>query len=237
MATVFCDNCGTSLLDSAKFCRACGKPTPSASEATTRKFEEQPGVQSPTRSVGPSFTAPAYMSPMEFNPSAPGVATNDLRQKTRNRNLIIVACMFGVMILALAGLLMFLRFGISATQSPPPVVELPKVPPPPGPPPNLPNPPNPPGAPGANAPSGIDPSLIYPGSRETMSVVKDGGKSVLQLTSDDSASTVADWYSARLKPTKTVHIIGQTILKAGDIGVVIMGGESGSQILITKGED
>ena len=166
---------------------------------------------------------------------APGTATNDLRQKTRNRNLIIVACMFGVMILALAGLLMFLRFGIGATQTPPPLVEVPKVPPPPGGP--LLNPPNPPGAPGANAPSGIDPSLIYPGSRETTSVVNDGGKSVLQLTSDDSASTVADWYSARLKPTKTVHIIGQTILKAGDIGVLIMGGESGSQIWITKGED
>lgn len=238
MATVFCDNCGTSVLENAKFCRACGKPTPSLSEAAIRKFDEQPfgeqpGIQSPTRSVGPSFTAPAYMSPLEFNPTAPGAATNDLREKARKRNLIIVVSMFAVMIFALAGLLIFLNFGVSPPQVPPPKVEIP-IPPPPPPPPGLPTPP-----PITAEPvrSGIDPSLIYPGSRQTMSVEHDGGKSVLQLMSDDSAKTVADWYAARLKSAKTIHVIGQTILKAGDIGVVIMGGENGSQILITKGDD
>src|SRR5262245_6969127 len=131
MATVFCDNCGTSLLDSAKFCRACGKPTPALSEATTKKFDEQTGFQNPTRSVGPSFTGPAYMSPTEFHAPAPGITTNDLRQKTRNRNLIIIVCMFGVMILALAGLMIFLNFGINAPSVPTPRVEAPTIPPPP----------------------------------------------------------------------------------------------------------
>ena len=236
MSTVFCDNCGTSLLDTAKFCRACGKPTPALSEATTKKFDEQTDLQNPTRSVGPPFTGPAYMSPMEFNPPGPGVATNDLREKTRNRNLIIIACMFGVMILALSGLLIFLNFGINAPPNPPPVVEIPAVPPPPPPPP----PPGQPTSPPitvAPAETGIDPSLIYPGSRQTMSIVKPGGKSVLQLVSNDAAKTVADWYTSRLKDAKKVSIlgIGPTIFKAGDIGVVITGSDEGTQILITKG--
>src|SRR5262245_7471043 len=235
MATVFCDNCGTSLLDTAKFCRACGKPTPALSEATTKKFDEQTEFQNSTRTVGPSFTGPAYMSPMEFNAPAPGVATNDLRQNTRNRNLIIIACMFAVMMLALGGLLIFLNFGINAPPTPrTPVVEIPAVPPPPPPPPGQPT------APPITAPpteTGIDPSLIYPGSRQTMSIVKPGGKSVLQLVSNDASKTVADWYSSRLPGAKKVSIlgIGPTILKAGDIGVEITGSDEGTQILITKG--
>jgi hypothetical protein len=164
---------------------------------------------------------------------APGAATNDLREKTRKRNLIIVLSMLAVMIFALAGLLIFLNLRVSAPHIPTtPTVDVPTIP----------TPPNPPGQPTppvtvTPAETGIDPALIYPGSRETMSVVHDGGKSVLQLTSDDSAKKVADWYSARLKSAKTVHIIGQTILKAGDIAVVIIGGDEGSQILITKGDD
>ena len=233
MATVFCDNCGTSLLDSAKFCRACGKPTPTLSEATTKKFDEQTDFQNPTRSVGPSFTGPAYMSPMEFNAPAPGVATNDLRQKARNRNLIIVACMLGVMILALAGLLIFLNVTITAPpRASTPVTEIPAVPPPPP----LPSQPTPPSITVGPAETGIDPSLIYPGSRRITSVLKEG-KTFLQLASDDSASTVADWYSARFKAAKTVHVVGQTILKAGDTTIIIVGGDGGSQIMISKGDD
>jgi hypothetical protein len=173
------------------------------------------------------------MSPLEFNPTAPGAATNDLREKARQRNLIIILSMFAVMIFALAGLLIFFNLRAGPPHVPtPPTVEVPTIPSPP-PPPSQPTPP----VTVQPVRSRIDPSLIYPGSRETMSVEHDGGKSVLQLTSDDSAKTVADWYSARLKSAKTIHVIGQTILKAGDIGVVIIGGDEGSQILITKGED
>jgi hypothetical protein len=35
--------------------------------------------------------------------------------------------------------------------------------------------------------------------------------------------------------SKKISIVGQTILKAGDIGVVIMGGDEGTEILITRG--
>lgn len=68
-----------------------------------------------------------------------------------------------------------------------------------------------------------------------MSLQADGGKSVLKLHTDDAARTVSDWYIARLRLAKKVSIVGQTILQAGDIGVVIMGGDEGTEILITRG--
>lgn len=226
MGTVYCDNCGTSLLEeTAKFCRACGKPTP-LSEAATKRFDEQPSVQSPTRPVGPSLTTPAYMAPFEL-PPAP--QTNDLRQKTQKRNLIILVSMLALMIFALAGLLAFLNFGLGSEgipATPPPITSIPSMPP---------TPPVPPPAPGIDGPSTIDQSLIYPGARETMSMRAEGGKRVLTLHSDDAAGKVAAWYIARLKVTKKVAIAGQTILQAGDIGVVIMGSDEGAQILITRG--
>lgn len=228
MGTVYCDNCGASLLEeTAKFCRACGKPTP-ISEAVTKRFE-QPRVQLPTSPVGASLTTPAYLAPLE---APPALQTNDLRQKTQKRNLIILVSMLSFMILALAGLLAFLNFapgspgGIPA--SPPPIGSTPPIPPasPPPPPP-----------PGVGGPSTIDPSLIYPGARQTMSIRSGGGKSVLNLQSDDAVTTVADWYMARLKRAEKVSILGPTILKAGDISVVIIPGDGGTNILITRGGD
>ena len=233
MATVYCDNCGTSLLEeTAKFCRACGKPTP-LSEAATKRFDEQPVLNNPTSPVGASFTTPAYMAPFEMPPAQ---QTNDLR-KRQKRNVIILVSMLAVMIFALAGLLAFLSFGVDAPNGPgsepPPLVG---VPPPPPPPPGgaVPTPPSPPVFGG---PSTIDPSLIYPGATQTMSVNSERGKGVVQLRTNDSVKKVADWYMARLKITKKVEIAGQTILKAGEIGVMIFGGDDGAQILITRGDD
>lgn len=228
MGTVYCDNCGTSLLEeTAKFCRACGKATPE-SEAATKRFDQQPSVQAPTRPVGPSLTTPAYMAPFEL-PPAP--QTNDLRQKTQKRNLIVLVSMLAVMIFALAGLLAFWNFarGSEGIPAPPPTASAPPIPSIP------PIPPAPPAPPGIDGPSTIDQSLIYPGARQTMSINQEGGKSVLQLHSDDAARTVSDWYIARLKVAKKVSIVGQTVLKAGEIDVVIVGGDEGTEILITRG--
>lgn len=225
MATVYCDNCGTSLLEeTAKFCRACGKPTP-LSEAATKRFDEQPGVQSPTAPVGTAVTTPAYMAP--FGMPLPAPPTDDLRQKRQKRNIIILVSMMAVMIIALGGLLAFLSFdsgsdGIPVTGGPQGVVDIPKPPPPPPPPPIN---------------DSIEPSLIYPGARETTSVVSEGGKRVVTLQSDDPAARIVDWYAARLKVDKRVTILGQTVLKAGNIALVITGGEEGAQILITRGGD
>jgi hypothetical protein len=225
MRTVFCDNCGTSLLEeNAKFCRACGKATP-LSEAATKRFDERPSVQVPTSPVGPSLTTPAYMAPFEL-PPAP--RTSDLRQKTQKRNLIVLASMLALMIFALAGLLAFLNFGLGPSEGvpappPTPITSTPPIPP------------VPPAPPGIVGPATIDQSLVYPGASQTMSMQAEGGKSVLTLHSDDAARKVAAWYIARLKVTKKVVIAGQTILQAGDIGVVISGGDEGTQILITRG--
>ena len=228
MATVYCDNCGTSLLEeTAKFCRACGKPTP-LSEAATKRFDEQPVFEKPTSPVG-SYTTPAYMAPFEMPPVE---QTHDLRQKRQKRNLIILVSMLAVMIFALAGLLAFLNFGVDTSEGipapPPPLTSTPPVPP---------APPMPPPLPGINGPSAIDSSLIYPGSRQTMSINHEGGKSVVQLVTDDPAATVAAWYEAKLKDAKKVTVVGQTILKAGDTAVMIMGSDEGAQILITKGNE
>jgi zinc-ribbon domain len=169
---VYCDNCGTTIEESAKFCRACGKATP-LSEATTKRFDEQPELQTPTSPVASSLTGPAYLSPFEL-PAAQ--QTNDLRQKKQKRNLIILVSMLAVMIFALGGLLLFLNFSSGSTGGlPPPVSEAPTAPgsgslPPPvvGAPPV---PPTPPAPPGISGPSTIDQSLVYPGARQTMSVV------------------------------------------------------------------
>jgi hypothetical protein len=57
------------------------------------------------------------------------------------------------------------------------------------------------------------------------------------LQTDDPTSKVVAWYSARLKTAEKVSIIGPTILKAGEIRVIIVGGDGGAQIIITRGED
>jgi hypothetical protein len=170
------------------------------------------------------------MAPFEF-PAAP--QTFDLN-RTRKRNVILVASMLAVMILALGGLLIFLNLGQGTQTSipPPPGLTAPKVPEPPIPP-NAPSPPPTP-PPGIETPTKIDESLIYPGSRETITSTEEGGTRVLSLHSEDATSKVAKWYEARLKVTKRVSIAGQTILEAGDIVVMIMGGNKGAEILITQ---
>jgi hypothetical protein len=170
------------------------------------------------------------MAPFQFPPATP---TNDLRQKTQKRNMIILVSMLALMIFALAGLLVFLNFGLGPsggipTPPPAPTAQAPPNPPVPSIPPTPPTPP-------IVGQTTIDQSLIYPGARQTMSMQQEGGKSVLTLQSNDSARKVADWYIAKLKVTKKVAGFGQTFLQAGDIGVVIMGSDEGAQIIITRG--
>jgi hypothetical protein len=230
MGTVYCDGCGTSLEERARFCRACGKPTP-LSEAATKKFEEQPEARNLTSPVGVVPTTPAYLAPSEQGSfQTNDLQTHELRSRRQRRNLIILVSLLAVMIFALAGLLAFLSFGVSRPAGPPP-------PPPPLtgiPPPIRPAPPASPGV--GTAPSKIDPSLIYPGSRQTMAV-EESGKSVLQLQSNDSIRKVVDWYLDRLKAAKKVSIVGQTILQSGEMTVLIVGGEDVTEILITRESD
>jgi len=238
MSAVFCDHCGASLLgETAKFCRVCGKPTP-LSEATTKRFDEQPEIRSTTSPVVNSYTTPAYMAPFEMPPT---VQTHDLKDNRQRRNLLLVIGMLVVMVLALGGLLAFLSFNGGSSDggsvvTGPPTGGPQAPPPPPGAPggvPTTPTAPKAPPTPGLESAPGID-SLIYPGAKVTTSVVKEG-KRTLILSSDASSSDVADWYIARLKVTKKVSILGQTVLKAGEMSVVISGGPGGSNIVISQG--
>ena len=103
MATVYCDNCGTSLLEeTAKFCRACGKPTP-LSEAATKRFDEQPVLNNPTSPVGASFTTPAYMAPFEMPPAQ---QTNDLRKRQKRNVIILVSMLFWAWLWGVIGALL-----------------------------------------------------------------------------------------------------------------------------------
>jgi hypothetical protein len=168
------------------------------------------------------------MAPFEF-PAAP--QTFDLN-RTRKRNVILVASMLAVMILALGGLLIFLNLGQgNPAIIPPPTPNAPVITPPT--PPIPPIPPSPP-PPGIEIPKKIDSSLIYPGSRKTMTITTEGFNNVLKLHSDDAASKVVKWYTSRLKVTDKFSIVGQTVLQAGDTNVVIMGGDDGAEIRITQ---
>jgi len=240
MGTVFCDNCGASLLgETAKYCRVCGKPTP-LSEATTKRFDEQPEIRSTTSPVANAYTTPAYMAPFEMPPS---VQTNDLKNNKQRRNLFLVIGMLVLMILALGGLLAFLSFnesssdGGSVATAPPPPLGPPGAPGVPGAPvvPKAPTPPTPPSIVLGPSPQ-IDSSLIYPGATQTNSV-EEKNKRVLILNSDSSVSVVADWYSARLPGAKKVTLLRQTVLKFQDLDVVIMGGSDGCQIVMKRGSD
>ena len=69
-----------------------------------------------------------------------------------------------------------------------------------------------------------------------MSMGGEAGIKMVQLHSDDGASTVVDWYKTRLGVTKATQIFGQTFLEAGELKVMIFGDEGGAQIMITRGD-
>ena len=161
-------------------------------------------------------------------------ATNDLVTNSKNRTVI-------VLLAATVGLLLFLLFAVSMVRfyggtSAGPVAGtgIPVPPPPPGAPVDPPPPPPPPPHVGEQV---IDESLRYPGAEELMNIQSAKGKGVLQLQTRDATSKVVEWYTAKLKPTNVVKLpFGNSILHSGDIGVVINGTESGTNILITRGE-
>src|SRR6185503_5265734 len=227
MADVWCSFCGAGIADSAKFCRACGRAL-DPSELTTRTLEPESRFQNPTAHVQQAITTPAYLAPSQA-PVVP--STNDLAKKPQSRALIItLAALVGVLLFALA-IVLFMRFD-SGTPAPDiPVVSIPVPTPPPGAPP----PPPPPPVPGDTA---IPDSLAYPGAKTVMNINSAHGKSVLQLQTTDSPSTVVAWYKDKLKLTQNVDLpFGNSILKSGDTAVVITAVEDGTTILITRGQD
>lgn len=83
----------------------------------------------------------------------------------------------------------------------------------------------------------IDKRYIYPGSRTTMIISREGEGDKVQLTTKDDVDKVADWYIAQFKPTKIVRMTGNAVLRSDEIAVIITAGGDGSNILLKQGGD
>ena len=242
MATVFCNNCGSEMEETAKFCRRCGHPA-SFLEAATRSFDnpqgyEPPRFEAPTGYVNSGPTMSPYMPPNATAPQgfhAYGQATNELEPPRKNRTTFIVLCVIGVIVLSVATLFGVLFYVVNReVRAPRPVVSTPDKPIPPVPPiPAIPPPPPPPGVSGQSGTTAANADLIYPGAQVAESIIESDGEHVLRLRTNDPASKVADWYTEKLKPNDKVSILGTTVLSVGTTNVVVTGLGGETTIVVT----
>lgn len=241
MATVFCNNCGSDMEETAKFCRRCGHPS-SFLEATTKTFDnpqgyEPPRFEAPTGYVNSGPTMPSYMQPGAMAPQAMpayGQATNGLEPPRKNRATLIIVSVIGLVVLSVATMLGILFYYINREiPVPRPVASTPDRPIPPVPPiPAI--PPVPPPPPGAHPPTtDSSAALIYPGAEVAESHIESGGDAVLRLRTSDPASKVAEWYTEKIKPTDKVSILGTTVLTSGTTNVVVTGLGGETTIVVT----
>src|SRR5262245_34393006 len=226
MGTVFCDKCGASLEETARFCRVCGEATPvteGTTEAVTKRFDEPKQEWAGTSPVRPPTTAPQYVQ--QYDSMIPQVGAQ--KEKSSKKLVIILASMLAFMIIALGGLLAFLN--VSSGPPPPPIPDRATRPPGPGGSPEPPPPPTPPGIP----PVGLDPSLYYPGAKVGKQVLA-GGTGVFTLSSDDPVDKVLDWYTSRLNISQRIVKEGKAVLQSGGTTVTIKANGSGSDIAIVN---
>jgi hypothetical protein len=158
--------------------------------------------------------------------------------------VIILASLVGFLLIALVVLGM-VSFYISRTVSPampPPEPPRATTPPPRGEgapggvivphPPVPPVPPTPP----AIGNSAISREMVYPGSEITMELNggEEGG-SVIQLRTTDPLDKVVAWYKEKIKPVKTVNMIGPvTVLRGEGMAAIITGGGDGVSIVLKQ---
>ena len=75
-------------------------------------------------------------------------------------------------------------------------------------------------------------SFVYPNSQTILDAATDGGR-VIQLQTGDSSDQVVAWYTANLKPTKTIRLpVSTTVLKNQNVTVTIVGEEGKTTVLI-----
>jgi hypothetical protein len=105
-------------------------------------------------------------------------------------------------------------------------------------------PPVPPSDPGVLAPPAaalpagvVGNEFIYPGAKVNLQSKSENGVT-LQLQTTDSIDKVVAWYTAKLKPTKTVNIPGGvvSIMEGKNGKAVITGNDEGTSIIF-KGEN
>ena len=77
-------------------------------------------------------------------------------------------------------------------------------------------------------------SLVYPGAQTILDVTSEEGTGVLQLKTTDGIDKVADWYEAKLKPTKTVRVGPTVVMKSDNVTATIVSDGSNTNILIKQ---
>ncbi|HEY0321254.1 MAG TPA: zinc ribbon domain-containing protein [Pyrinomonadaceae bacterium] len=220
-----CANCGAELVPEGRFCRKCGEPSNplergSVTEVTTRRLE----------TPGQDVTG---QQPLEQQSSGQTRAGLSVETQTLAPASTLKRWLPGLVLLCIAILLpaiyVLKKWRQTTIKIVPPTVQVPAVP----------KPPQPPEAPakGTTSWASIDQSLIYPGARTTMVVSKAGEGDVVQLETKDAIDKVADWYTAKLKPTEIFRKPDNVILKADEMAVIITSNGSGTNIMLKQGAD
>lgn len=216
------------MLPEARFCRRCGQASKglargSVTEATTRRLEtDVPYVGNPNLTVQQldleQSTQKGTVASLSATTQALAPASSIQKWLPYLLLLALVVLLVPVIVL-----LSMQRTIVIKKGTPP---EAPAVPAPPAPP-----------APAAGSTTSIDQTYIYPGARRTMEMTRVGEGSMVQLETVDSLDKVVDWYTARLKPTRTVRVpgSGQAILDADDLRAIISPSGNGTSILLKQG--
>jgi hypothetical protein len=246
MKTVSCSNCGTTIESNQRFCRKCGQPI-NFSEATTRTLDPPSVIEPSTQHINSTPTSPSYFPPDAARP-VPAQATTELRASAQKRMIIVMAGLIGFLAVALIVLAVIASrisqnsaHEQSATtqpqQTPPPSArQIPPLPPVTVQPP-VPQPPPAPTAPSATTGGAttISREMVYPGAKITTEINRSEGGSALQLQTDDSFDKVVAWYTAKLKPVKTLKTLGPTaILQGESVSAIINGTGNGTSIFLKK---
>jgi hypothetical protein len=196
------------------FCRRCGAPVvvlPDASEQPTARLNQTP-LDPATRRFDPRPTSAAYgPAPLSTpaGPAAPFAVTSGVRTATPRSGSMRGLIVIGIIIVVLLGIgsvvgVMKAVFR-SHSQS----------------------------RPSASKPL-ADKSLVYPGAQIILDVTSEGGTGVLQLKTTDGIDKVADWYEAKLKPTKTVRVGPTVVMKSDNVTATIVSDGSSTNILIKQ---
>jgi hypothetical protein len=226
-----CGYCGASLHEGARFCRQCGNPIPtkevgSVTESTTRLLGQSTGPQHPP-STEFQQGSPVYR-PAATVPTPPTTITQGLqRRPPRYRTPLIIFCLTVVFlfVLGLAVAVRVLRHSPLMRHPVTPVQVAPPAPP------SVPDVTGPPAGVAGN-------KFIYPGAKVNLQSKSDNGVT-LQLQTTDSVDKVVAWYTAKLKPTKTVNLPGGVVsIMEGENGkAVITGSDEGTSIIFKGGDE
>jgi hypothetical protein len=226
------------MLDDARFCRKCGKPsarlssesvtegttrileTPEASKVFGQEFYEQHG----------SLAQPTTRIPPQANQTARNLAA---AAEPKRQNWALIGSLIFVGCALLATILFFALRGSPTPTASTPIVIRPPVPP-------VLKPPHPPTLPPMTAQpaSVISAEYIYPGADKLMEATGADSGNVLRLRTRDPMDKVVNWYKEKLNPSNFVKTEeGNVVLHSDEMDAVINNdGGGGVIILLHQGD-